>query len=265
MEALIICPALLELAKVGIAFLSVILSLLAAYLVYRLGLRAYFKQKEYENVRKRYLEDGIELICSQIDYALGVYRHNWMLLLRILKQYRENERQLSVEDFYDSFIELDQAYFQITPMYKVQVLLQDRVLWVAYQDVFSFVGNANNKIKADFGDALKAMLEVPEHPNKVAFVDRSTLLANETEEEAEKIYLLLGQLQDIAEILEREKLTRRAISAFADRKEAKNVVQALRKIFPSDASQVALAGASAGASSDTSDDPEPASSGQPGS
>ena len=91
-------PQLLTLAEM-------FLVLMAAYFAYWLGMKAYFRQKEYENVRTRYLECGIELVCSQIDYALGVYRHNWMLALRTLKQYRDVEQYVSIKDFYSIFLD----------------------------------------------------------------------------------------------------------------------------------------------------------------
>lgn len=235
----------LELAKVAIALLVAVTGLVTAYIVYRLGLRAYFRQKEFENVRKRHLDGGVELVCSQVDYALGVHRHNWMLLFRTMKQYRDIEEHISVEDFFDQFIEIDQSYFQITPMHKVQVLLKDQVVWEAYQQVFSFVGTTNDKIKADFGAVLKAMLEKPNHPNKEAFLAEAHRFAVEVNKESEKFSVLLAALQDIAEVLERENLDQKAIAAFASREEAQNAVRRLRDVFPAedDAQQLAAADA----------------------
>lgn len=228
----LITPACLELLKVGITFLAAIISLITAYFVYRLGLKAFFRQKEYENVRKRYLESGVELVSSQIDYALGVYRHNWMLLLRIMKQYRDIEEQLSVDDFFEQFIELDQSYFQITPMYRVHVLFKSSVVWEAYQKAFSFVGTTNDKIKAEFGSVLKAMLEVQKHPNKDDFLKKAHQLAIDIDQKSQKFSILLAELQGVAELLERENLTRQAISVFASRQEVKRAVQILREVFP---------------------------------
>ena len=74
--------------------------LLAAYVVYRLGLRAFYQQKSFDNFQKRYLSEGIDLWASQVDYALWIFRNNWSLMLRVLKQYRESEETLNMDDFF---------------------------------------------------------------------------------------------------------------------------------------------------------------------
>jgi hypothetical protein len=52
--------------------IAVLVALLGAYAAYHLGLAAYVRQKEFENVRTRYLDNGVELTCSHVDCALGV-------------------------------------------------------------------------------------------------------------------------------------------------------------------------------------------------
>lgn len=50
--------------------------IVAVLIAYFLGAAAYFRQKEYELVRKRYLEEGVDVISEEADKALGVFWRN---------------------------------------------------------------------------------------------------------------------------------------------------------------------------------------------
>lgn len=206
--------------------------LLAALLVYWLGLKAYYKQKEYENVRSRYLENGVETVISQIDYVLGVLRHNWMMMLRTTRQYRELESQVSVNDFLEQFREVKQDKFQLAPIYKTKPLLNDDVLWRAYQSVFSFVGTTNDKIKADFIGVLSELLEHPEKANKAGFLKEAERFALRIDRDAKKFYQIIGCLHQIAETLEKGKYTVKKVYELHKTKEYVEIVSELNKLFP---------------------------------
>jgi hypothetical protein len=212
--------------------LQIVVALLGAYIAYRLALAAYFRQKEFENVRTRYLDQGIELACSQVDYALGVFRHNWMLMLRTLKQYREAEHLVPIDDFDAQLKEVDQSHFQLTPIYKIKALVGSDVFWIAHQKVFSFVGTANEVIKADFALALKRMVRQPQHPRKQEFLDSGYEKAQELNRDAGRYYAVVGELQNLAEMLERENLSREAVKAFRQRKDVQAVVARVVALFP---------------------------------
>jgi hypothetical protein len=54
-----------------------------------IGRWVYFRQKEYELVRQRYLENGIDLIVDHIASALQLFQQNWARSLLLLKIYRD--------------------------------------------------------------------------------------------------------------------------------------------------------------------------------
>jgi hypothetical protein len=74
------------------AFVSMLIALLTIWLGYRLGLIAYFRRKEHEQIIQRYLEQGVDLISANIDHALSVFRENWSQSLWLLKEFRESNR-----------------------------------------------------------------------------------------------------------------------------------------------------------------------------
>jgi hypothetical protein len=213
------------LANIGIA-------LLGALVAYRFALAAYFRQKEFENVRARYLDQGVELACSQVDYALGVFRHNWMLMLRAMKQYREAEQLVPFDDLLNQLREVDQSRFQLTPVYKIQTLVGNGIFWIAYQKVFAFVGTANETIKADFALALRGMLQQPNHPRKAEFLRTAEDTAARLNRDAQRFYSVVGELQNLAEILERDNLSRKSIKEFGARSDVRDLVARVSGLFP---------------------------------
>ena len=61
----------------------------AAVAAYWLGSKAYFKQKEFELVRSRYLEGGIDRVAAQAEQALSIATHNFQHAFKILRVFRD--------------------------------------------------------------------------------------------------------------------------------------------------------------------------------
>jgi hypothetical protein len=208
--------------------------LIGVYIVYRFGLRAYFSQREFENVRLRYLDAGLDLASSQVEYALGIFRFNWALLLRYAKLCRELNAPFDAADFFAQFRELDQAQFQITPAHRIKALLPSEAIWDAYQQVFSFVGTANDKIKADFGPALEMLSRNPSNPDRAGIVLEAENLAHELNDASKKFYVYLSELNNLAQVFEQEQFKRKDLQKFSRRKDVREIVARLEARFPSD-------------------------------
>jgi hypothetical protein len=202
--------------------------LLGAYLVYWFGLRAYFAQKEYENVRDRYLAQGFDVAIANVEYALGVHRANWMLMLRHLKLCRDTDGPYHSDELVSGFVELDHQKFQVTPVHRIGRLLEADDLWGFYQLVFAFVGTKNDFIRADFGATLRMMDTAPQMYEKSEFVQKADALAQEMNEEAKQFYLFLHELHSLAHIFERERYTRKSVAEYAKRKDVQEVLAGMR-------------------------------------
>lgn len=202
--------------------------LIGAYVVYWLGLRAYFAQKEYENVRERYLSQGFDVAIANVEYALGVHRANWMLMLRHLKLCRDTDGPYHTDEFIAGFVELDHQKFQVTPVHRIGRLLEADDLWGFYQLVFAFVGTKNDFIRADFGATLRMMDAAPQMYEKSDFVKKAEALAEEMNQDAKAYYLFLHELHTLAHAFERERYTRRSVATFAKRSDVKEVLRRMR-------------------------------------
>jgi len=207
-------------------------ALLGIYAVYWFGLRAYFSQREYEDVRSRYLDKGLDLASAQVEYALSVFRSNWGLFLRYIKLCRDMNSSFDARDFFNQFQELDQSQFQVTPVHRINALLPNGIIWNQYQKVFSFVGTSNDKIKADFGPALEAIAENPNQPNRSLIVEEAEKLAHELEEESNQYYTYLSELNNLAQVFEQQRVRRKELQTFSERQDVVEIVQRLEKAFP---------------------------------
>ena len=52
-------------------FVGPLTTFVAAFLAYLLGQRTYRRQKEYELVRSRYLDGGVDRFAANVEYALA--------------------------------------------------------------------------------------------------------------------------------------------------------------------------------------------------
>lgn len=212
---------------------------LLAYVVYLFGRSAYFSQREAEQGRERYLDNGIDLVAANVDYALGIFRHNWTLFYRYLKLYRESDTQITYDDFFKQFQELDQARIQLAPAHRLQSLIANNVIWVAYQRVLAFVVTKNDKMKAEFFLTLENAKAAGVDVNREGVVKAGERMADDMSVEAEKFYRLLAELMDLAAIIEQTRLNRCSLAKIHKREDVRRIVAALRKIFSEKPSEAA--------------------------
>lgn len=202
-------------------------TIVLAFLAYWLGLLAYHKQKSYEKFTDRYLRDGIDLWAAQGDYALSVFRHNWTLMLRVLKQYREFDTAVDIDDFFDRFLELDHTKFQIGPNARIQSVIQTKTIWSAYQTIFSFVTTSNDAIKADFGMALKVMANIENHENKAVFLTEAMKMSDEQNTKSGPLYEIVSLMFQLSELLAKSKYSMEQVTEFSERLDVRKLVESI--------------------------------------
>ena len=89
-----------------------LLTLLVGLTIARVGLWIYFRQKEYELVKQRYLEQSIDILASELELAFGAFSRNWARCLQILKEYRDMEEHFEPEQLSSGFLEFESSRFQ---------------------------------------------------------------------------------------------------------------------------------------------------------
>ena len=212
--------------------------IVAVLIAYFLGAAAYFRQKEYELVRKRYLEEGVDIISEEADKALGVFWRNWSRALSLLKQFRGLGSNVDRKLYSEGWVTLEPSVLATRPNYRLNLLVRDEIFYSVLQLVHAWVENANKVIVEDLCVAIKLRVEgapgiqvkaKDEEINKT-YMDRLLTLRNE----AQRYYQLIHHLENIAGVLEQERLSFKKLRSFHTYPVVTQGIAELKKAFHDD-------------------------------
>jgi hypothetical protein len=204
----------------------------AAFVAYLLGLRAYHLQREYELVRRRYIDEGLDAFAADVEHALAVFKNNWQHSLTILKHYRDMDRAMRKELLDTDFIEVQMSQFRVRPNYRVGTIVGDRVFWNVQQMLFAFVGTTTAFFKEDLCGVVRfavngGQLKAP----KNELIDEYVKVSEGHLETANRYHILLAEVQAITAEFEKERFTLRSVQQFKNRKAVKDSVNRLKGAF----------------------------------
>lgn len=201
-----------------------------------IGLQIYFRQKEYELVKQRYLEGAIDVVTAQIEDSLGVVQHNYTRSLHLCKSLRETESSFDINELQRGYLELDLSKFHRIAHHRLGILLDSQVVWEVFQSAMAYASTANAIISYETPEAIRI------HCNKILTMDLTKedykTVANKLEsiitkqhKDSYKYSVLIGELNKLMRMLEAEKLNLKAIGEFNQRQEVKQIVERLKQSF----------------------------------
>lgn len=216
-------------------YLKPIIPLLAAYIVYVLGKSAYFRQKEFELITERYLKEGLDKISQQIDYSLGVFRHNWDHSLNIIKSFRALGKDMRKELYQSGFINADPSLLEIWRDFRLNDIIDDDVFYHAHLSLDAFLRNSY----AFFIDDLCAIVKITveggqEHK---ATASREKIFESYLKEiehldkEVQPFYILLEELQKLAAALQTQRFSFRKLKKFHRTQIVKQSISVVKEHF----------------------------------
>jgi hypothetical protein len=215
----------IELLKAGLTLGSVALGA-------GIGFFFYFRQKEYELTKQRYLDEGLDVVAARLDSVLGVVSHNYARSLQLCRQYRDLGSQFQPKEVERGFLELDNSKFQQVAHYRVGSLLGDQVVWEVFQAALAFASSANMLIAQEIPDTLRILAAEREDTR-----DRRTTVEGMFNElrsrhcEGLKFALLSKELHALVLRLEERRLSRKEVATFRDRPEVQATISRLREAF----------------------------------
>ncbi len=114
------------------------------------GFIAYYKQKEYELCKQRYLEEGFYVVVSVAQQALSVYNHNWARIIEILKSFRDTPPEdFDLSELEKGFIDRSESRFPLIAHYRVRSITQSDTIWNVFQLLVSFAQKGISISKID--------------------------------------------------------------------------------------------------------------------
>lgn len=88
-------------------------TIVAVWLAAWLGLKGFFRQKEFELVKERYLEGAIDIVAAHYEETLGIYDHNWTRCLKVLQAFRDMKSHFDLGELQQGFLQLDLSRFDV--------------------------------------------------------------------------------------------------------------------------------------------------------
>lgn len=212
--------------------------LIPSGLAYWFGRRQYLIKRDHDQITKRYLENGIDIIIEGIEHALGIFRENFAHSLRILRIFREKQNadiNPSPDDYsVDRFLRYKQELFCTAPFYKLELLVGEeaKIFQDQTQHLFALVEEATNFFEYDMCVALKEFVE----GNKIkidatALCEEYLKYIDEYNNKSKKYYELINELQKIAFALETNPIRYKNLKDFRNKKEIRQNLERIKKYF----------------------------------
>lgn len=211
------------------------IALITAIITTYVGIKIFYKQKEYEAVRHRYLEECVDLLCSNIDYMLGIFRNNWVKSLQLLQQFRDAGLAMKKEDYVSPFIPLDYELFTITPFYRLKTLLDDNIFWEMTQLLYAFIEKSYALFERDMLKAISYYIESNESDTNTKDISNVYFpVLQSIEKESHKFYNILTYLLKISSLFEKEKFSFKQLGSFKERQDVKKIINGMYDHFSED-------------------------------
>jgi hypothetical protein len=210
-------------------------TLVAVVLGSVIGLNIYFRQKEYELVKQRYLEGAVDVVAAQLESSIGIVSHNYSRCLQLSKSLRDVGEHFDLSELKRGFIELDVSKFHQIAHHRIGTLLESQIIWEVFQLAMAYATSANNVITQEIPEAIR--LRITTNMIEHDYATIADELANKLQElhnEGFKYSDLLNELNTLSRMLEAEKLNLKAISKFNRRPEIESIVERLKQAFPND-------------------------------
>jgi hypothetical protein len=197
-----------------------------------IGLRLYFRQKEYELIKQRYLEGAVDIVTAEIEQALGTVSHNWARCLNIVKAFRDAQNDFDAKELEKGFLELDSSRFHRVPHHRIRMLTKSEMIWQLYQLAMAFAADANSKITKEIPEAIRIKLttaRIQMDPKSMAEAMAAEL--KQLHDDSHKFAVLTRELQVLGQMFERERLNFKSVLKFSERPQVEELLTRLRSAF----------------------------------
>ena len=215
--------------------MTLVTGILVAIIAPLVGLIIYFKQKQYELVRNRYLDNGVDVLLAHVEYALGIFRHNWARSLNVLKHFREMGADIPPDLYKSGFLELEPVAYKTAHTFFLKEITGSDNFPNVLQLLFSFVHNSNALFIYDLCSVVRISVEGSTETKlntpKSEIVEGYFTKLEELNSECNKFYIFQSVLHDISRALSREHFSFKTIEEFRNHKVVKESIETLEKEF----------------------------------
>lgn len=221
--------------------MTLITGILAAIIAPFVGLLIYFRQKQYELVRNRYLDNGVDVLLAHVEYALGIFRHNWARSLNVLKHFRDMGADMPPDLYKSGFLELEPVAYKTAHTFFLKEITGSDIFPNVLQLLFSFVHNANALFIYDLCSVVRLSVEGAKETKlnapKKDIIEAYFSKLEEVNAECNKFYIFQGILHDISHALSQERFSFKNIEQFRNNEVVRRSIETLEKEFGEELSE----------------------------
>ena len=204
----------------------------AACLAAWLGVKVFLRQKEFDLVKERYLEGGIDVVAAHCEDILGTFHHNWARCLQLVKMFRDAQESFDLAQLEHGFLELDSSKFHAIPHHRLQILVRTQVFWEVYQLALAFAVNANAKVMKEIPEAIRLKLTTQKLGADIKVIaEKSFGHLRELDEKSHKFAGLTRELEALVGTLQTENLSFKNVLAFHEKPGVKAAIERLEREF----------------------------------
>lgn len=208
--------------------IQIVVPIIGAFVLYWLGMVAYFKQKEYEYVKIKYIDGCVETLASHYEHCLYILSNNWSRLLEVAKQYRDLGDHFDMKEIDKGFLPITDNVFNLGAQYRLQHLVNSDIFWKAGQLLLADVRSYNSTIVNDLRKGINILhLDHAEKEKKFSFCNLIEEKFKESNDGCNRHYVLLQCLYDIIREIERNRLTLKEVDEFSNNKIVEDSIKKL--------------------------------------
>ena len=197
------------------------------------ALLVYFRQKEYELTKQRYLEQGVDVVAAELETAFGVVSHNYARCLQICKSFRDVDDKFDPKEIDKGFLQFDGSKFHQIAHHRISALLGSNLIWEVFQTSMAYAVSANAMMVTEVPEAMRILSGEPKGVrDRQSDGERMIDDMRTTHDEGFKYAHLVRELHALSLLLEASKLNLSAVAKFRDRADAKAIIARLTLEFP---------------------------------
>jgi hypothetical protein len=161
-----------------------------------LAMKVFLHQKEFELVKQRYLEGGIDEVAAQHEAVFGIFNHNWARCLQLTKMFRDTKGAFDIAELQRGFLYLDASKFCTIAHHRIGVLTGTQLYWNVYQLALSYAVNANSSVTVEIPEVYRLKITTDK------FTDDFDEIAKTSFERLKKLQLDSHQFSELTLALE---------------------------------------------------------------
>lgn len=205
-------------------------AVIAAVSTIVVGIITFYRQKEYEAVRQRYLVEGIDVLVASSEHIIGVAKNNWAKCLGALRLYKAGA-SLDRRELTEGQLPLSQSQFLSTAHSRVNEIVGSPVIWIVYQLTLSY----GQKICWDVDDILKGLETYQamgeNAPSREEASDTAEKILLEMKDSWDPYENFVQELLRLARVLEKQRFSFKTIDKLPNHDVVQSVVANIEEKF----------------------------------